>query len=69
MKKQRWAPQKQNAKLQQNMVYNTTQHPHPHSHTLSIYTVLLLWEGGKGWGRSERRYRGNSSQKGSKIPT
>jgi hypothetical protein len=26
------------------MVYNTTQH---HSHTLSVYTVRLLWEGGK----------------------
>jgi hypothetical protein len=27
------------------MVYNTTQHPPPHSHTLSVYTVRLLWEG------------------------
>ncbi len=27
------------------MVYNTTQHPPPHSHTL---TVRLLWEGGGG---------------------
>jgi hypothetical protein len=31
------------------MVYNTTQHPpphRPHSHTLSVYNLLLLWEGG-----------------------
>jgi hypothetical protein len=28
------------------MVYNTTQHRH--SHTLSVYTVHLLWEGGGG---------------------
>jgi hypothetical protein len=26
-------------------LYNTTQHPPP-SHTLSVYTVHLLWEGG-----------------------
>jgi hypothetical protein len=30
------------------MVYNTTQHPPPHSHTLSVYTVHLVWEGGGG---------------------
>jgi hypothetical protein len=31
----------------QNMVSNTTQHPLPlSSHTLSVYTELLLWEGG-----------------------
>ncbi len=40
--------QKQSVKLLQNMVYNTTQHPHPppHSDTLSVNTVHLLWEGG-----------------------
>ncbi len=36
--------QKQSVKLLQNMVYNTT--PHPPSHTLSVNTVHLLWEGG-----------------------
>ncbi len=30
------------------MVYNTTQHPPPHSHTLFVYTADLLWEGGRG---------------------
>ncbi len=29
--------QKQIVKLLQNMVYNTTQHPPPHSHTMSVY--------------------------------
>jgi hypothetical protein len=38
--------QKQSVKLLQNMVYNTTQRPPPHSQTLSLYTVGLLWEGG-----------------------
>jgi hypothetical protein len=42
--------QKQSVKLLQNMVYNTTQHPPPHPNT-----VCSLWEGGRGWGRSERR--------------
>jgi hypothetical protein len=36
------------------MVYNTTQHPPPsHSHTLSVYTVRLVWEGGEGGGVGE----------------
>jgi hypothetical protein len=34
------------------MAYNTlnTIHPHPptHSHTMSVYTAHLLWEGGRG---------------------
>jgi hypothetical protein len=40
--------QKQSIKLLQIMVSNTTQHPPqpPPSHTLSVYTVLWLWEGG-----------------------
>ncbi len=40
--------QKQSVKFLQNMVYNTTQQPphSPHNHTLSVYTVRLLWEGG-----------------------
>jgi hypothetical protein len=33
-------------------IWSTTQlktpHPHPHSHTLSVYTVCLLWEEGRG---------------------
>jgi hypothetical protein len=32
------------------MVYNTIQHPptpHPHSHTLSVLNVHLVWEGGE----------------------
>ncbi len=42
--------QKQSVKLLQNMVYNTIQHPPPlppHSLTLSVYTVHLVWEGGE----------------------
>jgi hypothetical protein len=51
--------QKQSVKLLLNMVYNTTQPPPPpHSHRLSVYTVHLVWEGG----RSERREMGNSTQ-------
>jgi hypothetical protein len=60
------------------MVYNTTQHPPTHSHTLTVYTVHLLWEGGGGQreGRVATVHKfsffilgGNSSQAGSKIPT
>jgi hypothetical protein len=44
--------QQQSVKLLQNMVCNTTQHPpSPHSHTLSVNTVHLLWEGGEGGGQ------------------
>jgi hypothetical protein len=49
--------QKQSVKLLQSMVYSTIQHPPPplpHSHTLSVYTVHLVWEGERG-GKSERR--------------
>jgi hypothetical protein len=69
--------QKQSVKLLQNMVYNTT--THPPSHTLSVNTVHLLWEGG---GEVREKVEGqkytnivpssngsNSSQAGSKIPT
>jgi hypothetical protein len=64
------------------MVYNTIEHPpptHPHSHTLSVYIVHLVWEGGggvqrEGKGATVHKYSsfvhgGNSSQAGSKIPT
>jgi hypothetical protein len=37
--------QKQSVKLLQNMVYNTTHPPPPHSQTQSVHTVRLLWEG------------------------
>jgi hypothetical protein len=46
--------QKQSIKLLQNMVYNITQQPPPHSHALSVNTVHLLWEG-RGLGGSEKR--------------
>jgi hypothetical protein len=37
------------------MVYNTIQHPpNPHSHTLSVYIVHLVWEGGMGGGVREK---------------
>jgi hypothetical protein len=49
--------QKQSVKLLQNMVYNAAQHPPPPSHTLSEYTVRLLWEGGSGGG-GQREGRG-----------
>jgi hypothetical protein len=44
--------QRQSVQLLQNTVWSTTQlntcHPPPpsHSHTLSVYTVHLVWEGG-----------------------
>ncbi len=56
--------------------------PPPPRHTLSVYTVHLVWEGGKGGGGGQREDRGaavhkyssfvhggNSSQAGSKIQT
>jgi hypothetical protein len=40
---------KQSVKPLQNMVYSTTPPPSPsHSHTLSVYTVHLVWEEGGG---------------------
>ncbi len=54
------------------MVSNTTQQPHPPpSHTLSVYTVLWLWEGGEGWGRwTRQKVRGTIVYRAwSKIPT
>jgi hypothetical protein len=39
--------QKQSVKLLQNMVYSTIQHPPPQSHTLSVYTIHLVWGGGE----------------------
>jgi hypothetical protein len=45
------------------MVYNTIQHPPPpHSHTLSVYTVHLVWEGGEGGG-GQREGRGATVHK------
>jgi hypothetical protein len=38
--------QTQSVKLLQIVVYKTTQHSPPHSNTLSVYTVHLVWEGG-----------------------
>ncbi len=73
--------QKQSVKLQQNMVYSTIHPPPPPRHTLSVYTVHFVWEGGEeGGGQREDRgatvheygffiHGGNSSQAGSKIPT
>jgi hypothetical protein len=40
--------QKQSVKLLQNMIYNPP--PPPYSHTLSVYIVRLLLEGGRGGG-------------------
>jgi hypothetical protein len=73
--------QKQSVKLLQNMVYNTIQRPPPpppHRHTLSVYAVHLVWEGGGGGQREGRGatvnkyssfvHGGNSSQAGSKVP-
>ncbi len=52
----------QSVKLLHNMVSNRTQHPPlPPSHTLSVYTVLWLWEGGRsGGGEPERRIQWQS---------
>jgi hypothetical protein len=61
--------QKQSVKLLQNMVSNTP--PPPLSHTLTVYSVLWLWEGGEGWGRWTReKVRGAIAHNvGPKIPT
>ncbi len=58
--------QEQSVKLLQNMVYNTNQHPPPPP----PQPLTVLYVGGKGWGgQREGTYRGNSSQKRSKILT
>jgi hypothetical protein len=48
--------------LQHNSTPTTT--PPPHSHTLSVYTVRLLWEGGEG----QREDRGATVHKYSIVP-
>ncbi len=60
--------QKQNVKLLQNMVYNTTQHPPPpQPHTVCIYCTFILGRGeGRGGGVREKV---EGQQAGSKIPT
>jgi hypothetical protein len=45
---------KQSVKLLQKMAQKTIPPPPPHSHTLSVYTVHLVWEGGKGRKMLER---------------
>ncbi len=46
------------------MVYNTTQHPPPsHSHTLSVYTIRLLWERG-GLGEVREKVEGQQFTRG-----
>jgi hypothetical protein len=48
--------QKQSIKLLQNMVYKTTQHPPPHSHTLSVkLNILYVYFGKGGWGGGGQR--------------
>jgi hypothetical protein len=61
--------QKQSVKLMQNMVYNTTQHPHPpHSHTLSVYSVHLMWERGEGEGEVREKLEGQQfTKRGRKL--
>jgi hypothetical protein len=61
--------QKQSVK--QNMVYNTTQYPPPppHSRTLSVYTVCLLWEGVEGGGEVREEGRGCSATASVSYPS
>jgi hypothetical protein len=48
--------QRQSVKLLQNMVYNTTQHPHPlPTATRCLYILYVYFRKGGGTGRSERR--------------
>ncbi len=56
--------QKQSVKLLQNMVYNTTQHLPPHSHTQSVHIVRLLWEGGGGRGKVKEKVEGQQYTRG-----
>ncbi len=56
---------KQRVKLLQNMVYSTIQHPPP-SHTLSVYAVHLVCEGGKG---GEVREKEEGQQYTSIVPS
>jgi hypothetical protein len=53
------------------MVSNTTQHPPPPpSHKLSVYTILLLWEGGEVGEMNQIELRGVIAHKaGSKKPS
>jgi hypothetical protein len=44
--------QKQSVQLLQNIVYNTTQPPIPHNHTLSILYIYFVKEGGQRQGRA-----------------
>jgi hypothetical protein len=51
------------------MVYNKTQQPPttpppPHSHTLSVFTVRLLWEGGGGVGEVREKVEGQQVTRG-----
>jgi hypothetical protein len=59
--------QTQSVKHLQNMVYNTTQHhptlTPPHSHTLSVYTVCLLWKGA-GVGEVREKVEGQQYSRG-----
>jgi hypothetical protein len=54
--------QKQNVKLLQNMVYNTTQHPPPHSHILYVLVYILYVYFGKGGGVGEGREKVEGQQ-------
>ncbi len=56
--------QKQSAKLLQNMVYNTTQHPPPPTatHCLDILYVDFGKGGGVGWGGGEVREKVEGQQ-------
>jgi hypothetical protein len=57
--------QKQSVKFQQNMVYNTFQHPPPHNHTLSVYCTFCL---GRGEGGREVREKVEGQQYTSIVP-
>ena len=50
-----------------DMIYSKIQHPltpPPHSHTLSVYTVHLVWEGGEGVGEVREMTEGHQFTKG-----
>jgi hypothetical protein len=65
------AGEEQNVKLLQNMVYNTTQHPHPHPLT-AIHCLQILYftlERRVGGGEVREKVEGQQYTRGSKIPT
>ncbi len=68
-----WSEREYKTPAEYGLQHDSTPHPPPpHSHTLSVYTVHLVWEGGgkvRVKVEGQQYHGGNSSQARSKIPT